>query len=100
MDKNSLTGVDSLPQADMPMFKDAELRQTCHQKSWDFAPEPASEAERPGKRVRLSVANEEPRDRCVRSNLVKTIGGILGLQEQSSFSSISQIAMLDPPSWN
>jgi len=92
-DENLLSGPSPLPQAQMPSFKDSEVDLLCRNYFSSSVSDSASEAERPRKRVRLSIVKEGSKELDARSLVVKTIKDLLGLQENSELVGLSQTAM-------
>lgn len=92
-DENLLSGLSPLPQAQMPSFKDSEVDLLCRNYFSSSVSDSASEAERPRKRVRLSIVKEGSKELDARSLVVKTIKDLLGLQENSELVGLSQTAM-------
>jgi len=84
----------------MLSFKEPGVHQTCYQYFYNSASDPTSEAERPRKRVRLSAPSENLKGVGARSSVIKAINDLLGLQENSELTTLSQIAMFGVPFFN
>ena len=80
------------PHAEISSFQDPELEQTYHKFFSNSKIGPASEdVERPSKRARLSIVNEQDSIRNVRSNILASIHKLLGFEQDNSQGGLGQI---------
>ena len=80
------------PHAEISSFQDPELEQTYHKFLSNSKIGAASkDAERPPKRARLSIVNEQDTNRDVRSNILASIHNLLGFEQDNRQGSLGQI---------
>ena len=80
------------PHAEISSFEDAELEQTYHKFLSNLKIGTASkDAERPSKRARYSIVNEQDTNGDVRSNILASIHGLLGFEGDNRQGSLGEI---------
>lgn len=80
------------PHAPISTFQDPDLEQTYQKCLSTSNIGPASEnVERPSKRARLSIINEQNTIRDVRSNILASIQNLLGFEQDDRQGGLSQI---------
>lgn len=80
------------PHAEISSFQDPELEQTYHKFLSNSKSGAASkDAERPSKRARLSIVNEQDTNCDVRSNILASIHNLIGFEKDYRQGSLGQI---------
>ena len=80
------------PYAETSSFQDPELEQTYHKfLSNSKLGAAGKDAERPSKRARLSIVNEQDTNRDVRSSILASIHNLLGFEQGNRKGSLGQI---------
>ena len=80
------------PHASIPSFQDSDLEQTYQKFLSTSNIGPASEdVERPFKRARLSIINEQDTIHHVRSNILASIQNLLGFEQADRQGGLGQI---------
>lgn len=93
-ERRALQNLYLLPPSQMPSFQDPEIQQTSHSYFCDSVPNIDNhDVERPSKRARLGAINGDQTMNDVRSNIVRKIYSLLGLQNDTALTGLSQNAV-------
>lgn len=93
-ERHALQNLYLLPPSQMPSFQDPEIQQISHSCFCDSVPDIDNhDVERPSKRARLAAISGFQTMNDVRSNVVHKIYSLLGLQNDTALTGLSQHAV-------